>query len=146
MQQISKSQSKNDSVLSDACNSAASSSLFQRWFSSWWTVDDETNGNAQSASEDQVEHEILETLKDAMRDNTVWQRDILPLQLSSTLKQGLIRLSTCHRTETGQSWSILLEIEFDNVVQEWESRPRLKSLNCRFSFVNNGLRDKKTAF
>ena len=144
MQQISKSQSKSDSVLSEACTSATNSSLFQRWFSSWWAVDDETNGNAQSANEDRVEHEILETFEDAMRDNTVRQRDILPLQLSSTLKQGLIRLSTCHRTETGQSWSTLLEIEFDNVVQDWESRPRLKSHKFRLSLGNVWVRDCST--
>lgn len=144
MQQISKSQSKSDSLLSDASTAAANSSLFQRWFSSWWTVEDETNGNSQSTNEDRVEHEILETLEDAMRDNTVRQRDILPLQLSSTLKQGLVRLSTCHRTETGQSWSTLLEIEFDNVVQEWESRPRLKSHKFHLSLGNVWVRDCAT--
>ena len=100
--------------------------LFQRWFSPWWAGDETTSGQ-QSASDERVENEILETLEDAMRDNTVRQRDILPLQLSYTLKQGLVRLSTCRRTETGQSWATLLELELTNVVQEWESRPRLKS-------------------
>ena len=88
---------------------------------------DSTTSGQQSASDERVENEILETLEDAMRDNTVRQRDILPLQLSYTLKQGLVRLSTCRRTETGQSWATLLELELTNVVQEWESRPRLKS-------------------
>uniref|UniRef100_A0A0P6FFD1 Vacuolar protein sorting-associated protein 13D n=1 Tax=Daphnia magna TaxID=35525 RepID=A0A0P6FFD1_9CRUS len=143
MQQIAKSQSKNESVFNDAAT--GNSSLFQRWFSSWWSAEESTNGNEQSANEDRVEHEILETLEDAMRDNTVRQRDILPLQFSSTLKQGLIRLSTCHRTETGQSWSTLLEIEFDNVLQEWESRPRLKSNKFHLSLGNVWVRDCSTA-
>lgn len=139
MQQIAKSQSKSDSASIDG--TAGNPSLFQRWFSSWWSADQGVNGNTQSANEERVEHEILETLEDAMRDNTVRQRDILPLQLSSTLKQGLVRLSTCHKTETGQSWSTLLEIEFDNVFQEWESRPRLKSNKFHLSLGNVWVRD-----
>ena len=114
--------------------------LFQRWFSSWWTADEMDSGQ-QSASDERVEHEILETLEDAMRDNTVRQRDILPLQLSYTLKQGLVRLSTCRRTETGQSWATLLELELTNVVQEWESRPRLKSHRFHLSLSNVWVRD-----
>ena len=146
MQQISKSNTKSDPSLADSSVSAANATLFQRWFSSWWSAEDSSSssGVPQSANEDRVEHEILETLEDAMRDNTVRQRDILPLQLSYTLKQGLVRLSTCHRTETGQSWSTLLELECDNVVQEWESRPRLKSHKFHLSLGNVWVRDCST--
>lgn len=57
------------------------------WFSSWWTVDN--SANHPSATEEQrMENEIIETLEDAVRDNTVSQRDFLPLQLTCTLKQG----------------------------------------------------------
>jgi len=153
MQQIysHRSQQQNkvesQSLASDATNTTAGSTtgpetrtLFQRWFSSWWTADETDNGQ-QSASDERVEHEILETLEDAMRDNTVRQRDILPLQLSYTLKQGLVRLSTCRRTETGQSWATLLELELTNVVQEWESRPRLKSHRFHLSLSNVWVRD-----
>lgn len=143
MNQISKSQSKSDSFLADT-NASTNPTLFQRWFSSWWTADDSVNGVPQSPTEDRVEHEILETLEDAMRDNTIRQRDILPLQLNYTLKQGLVRLSTRHITETGQSWSTLLELECENVVQEWESRPRLKSHRFHLSLGNVWVRDCST--
>lgn len=142
MNHISKSQTKTDQFSDDT--SGANSTLFQRWFSSWWSGDETTNGAQQSPTEERVEHEILETLEDAMRDNTVRQRDILPLQLSYTLKQGLVRLSTRHKTETGQFWSTILELECDNVVQEWESRPRLKSHKFHLSLGNVWVRDCST--
>ncbi len=144
MQQIAKAKTKSDPSLVDSSSSAANSTLFQRWFSSWWSAEDSSSDTPQTANEDRVEHEILETLEDAMRDNTVRQRDILPLQLSYTLKQGLVRLSTCRRTETGQSWSTLLELECDNVIQNWESRPRLKSHKFHLSLGNVWVRDCST--
>lgn len=142
MQQIAKSQPKSDPSIGDAAASAGSSTLFQRWFSSWWSYSEAES--QQTPAEDRVEHEIMETLEDAMRDNTVRQRDILPLQLSNTLKRGVFRLSTCCRTETGQSWNTLLELECDNVVQEWESRPRLKSHKFHLSLGNVWVRDCST--
>lgn len=141
MRQISKSLSKKDPTLLDGNSSTSNSTLFQRWFSSWWSTEDTSDGTPQSPNEEWVQHDILETLEDAMRDNTVRQRDILPLQLSHTLKQVVVRFSTRHQTETGQSWKTLLELECDNVVQEWESRPRLKSHKFHLSLGNVWVRD-----
>lgn len=142
MQQIAKAKVKSESSLAEAASLASGSTVFYRWFSSWW-AGDETDAQ-QSAKEEQVEHEIMETLEDAMRDNSIRQRDILPLQLSYTLKQGLFRLSTCVRTETSQTWNTLLELECDNVMQEWDSRPRLKSYKFHLSLGNVWVRDCST--
>lgn len=143
MQQIAKLQPpKSDSFINEAAVSAGSSTLLPRWISSWWSYSEPDS--QQTPADDRVEHEIMETLEDAMRDNTVRQRDILPLQLSNTLKQGVFRLSTCRRTETGQSWDTLLELECDNLVQEWESRPRLKSHKFHLSLGNVWVRDCST--
>lgn len=142
MQQIADEEAKVDVLGEAVASAAAGSTVFNRWFSYWWGAED--GDTQQSPNEAHVEHEILETLEDAMRDNSVRQRDILPLQLSYTLNQGLFRLSTCVRTETGQSWNTLLELECDNVVQEWDSRPRLKSHKFHLSLGNVWVRDCST--
>lgn len=58
-------------------------------------------------------------VQDAMKNSTLVQRDFVPLQLTFTLKQGLLRLSADDKA--------VLELECANMVQQWESRPRLRS-------------------
>ena len=128
-------------------SSASSQTYFNRWFSSWWSSDsgEEGNSSVNDPRTADMEHEIMETLEDAMRNNTLSQRDTLPLQLSFTLKQGFLRLSSRQSSATSpgsvRTWNPILELECDNMVQEFESRPRLKSHKFHISLGNVYVRD-----
>ena len=115
-----------------AASGTAGSGLYQ-WISSWW-----------DAESKQPESEIMETLQDAVRDSDLTQRDVVTLQLKFTLKHGTVRLSSSCQlssaTVSRQS-KTLLQLECDNVEQQWQSRPRLKSFLFSISLGNVLLHD-----
>lgn len=128
-------------------------SVFHRWyndFSTWWYAEEHWthSANNESIIEKTTEHEILEMLEEARKDNRIRKEDLLPIQFSFALKHGCFRLSSCPKSiETYQPSNLLVELELREIVVDvWKSHSKIGWIKLHVSVGNISLCDRTTKF
>ncbi|KAL1131083.1 hypothetical protein AAG570_012320 [Ranatra chinensis] len=95
-------------------------SVLVNWFPQWWGWHSSTSPSAITTPSEtslSIEGQILDALADTVENNTLLKRDTVFGQFNFTLKQGTFIL--CEKTSDP-----VMELQFENVTANFESRPR----------------------
>lgn len=125
----------------EASGASAGRGILLQWFPTWWgwSDSDAASGTIPSADvsensvEQQIEGQLLDALADTVDNNSLLRRDVVFCQLNFTLKEGTFHLcsseSDVHSEHQvpEESKKSVLELQFENVQLNLESRPRTGS-------------------
>ncbi|XP_065212498.1 intermembrane lipid transfer protein Vps13D isoform X2 [Planococcus citri] len=137
--------------VNEKLSNTGGTTLFQ-WFPQWWgwystteNLEDSKSANNEDKSKidpqlGKIEDEILDAIADTVENNTILRRDTVFGQFNFTLNEGNIRLNSI---EAGER-KCVMELLFNNVRLELESRPRSSSSRVHVSLGSVILNDYLT--
>ncbi|XP_057380115.1 intermembrane lipid transfer protein Vps13D-like [Daphnia carinata] len=130
-----------------------SRNIFNCWyddFMTWWYAEGNWMyaANNESVINNTTDHEILEMLQEARKDNLIRKEDLLPIQFSFALKHGCFRLSVCPKSiETYQPSNLLVKLELREIlVDVWKAHPKIGWIKLHVIVKNVSLCDRITKF
>nr|XP_031830525.1 vacuolar protein sorting-associated protein 13D isoform X1 [Nomia melanderi] len=116
--------------------------MLEQWFPQWWGwYSKAPNTNTQSTSST-FDGELLDVLADTIDDDTLLRRDTVFGQFNFTLSKGAVSLCTA-KTENEQEKTVI-ELQFERVTLNYESRPRSGSHKFTVSLGTLNLHDYLT--
>ncbi|XP_047110726.1 vacuolar protein sorting-associated protein 13D [Schistocerca piceifrons] len=121
-------------------------SVLMQWFPQWWYTSPSTSASTSTSSQQQteqnpIEDQLLDALADTLENNTLLRRDVVFGQCNFTLKWGTFNL--CTSTEDRKK-TPFIELQFENVKLDFESRPRTGSHRFDIELGAIYLRDQLT--
>lgn len=100
--------------------------MLEQWFPQWWgwysKTSPSSNGTQNGSSSTTFDGELLDVLADTIDDDTLLRRDMVFGQFNFALVQGAISL--CMAKRDGDSTKTAIELKFERVNLNYESRPR----------------------
>lgn len=118
-------------------NTSTGRGILYQWFPTWWGWSEtgeiiSTNDSQESTVEQQIEGQLLDALADTVDNNSLLRRDVVFCQMNFTLKEGTFHLCSEKHAEDREEMQednkkSVLELHFENVQLNLESRPRTSS-------------------
>ncbi|XP_034247458.1 vacuolar protein sorting-associated protein 13D isoform X2 [Thrips palmi] len=121
-----------------ATGASAGRGILHQWFPAWWGWSEAEQGTVEgleSSVEQQIEGQLLDALADTVDNNSLLRRDVVFCQMNFTLKEGTFHLCSLEKEQSEQQGEqtqedtkrSVLELQFENVQLNLESRPRTGS-------------------